>query len=106
MEQRTKRDSALISLVSEFEANFENGNVEYLNEKSFFQLIKYYEDYREYDKALDVAKLALEQYKYRSDFYVSLCRLLLKLNKVGECLENLEIAESIAPYENELIILK
>ena len=56
MEQRTKRDSALISLVSEFEANFENGNIEYLNEKSFFQLIRFYEDGREYEKALDVAK--------------------------------------------------
>lgn len=106
MEQRTKRDSALISLVSQFEANFENGNVEYLNEKSFFQLIKYYEDDREYDKALDVAKLALEQYRYRSDFYISLCRLYLKLNKIDKCLRNLEIAESIAPYENEIIILK
>ncbi|MEM9544767.1 MAG: tetratricopeptide repeat protein [Bacteroidota bacterium] len=106
MEQRTKRDSSLISLVSEFEANFENGNVEYLNEKSFFQLIKYYEDDREYEKALDVAKLALEQYRYRSDFYISLCRLYLKLNKINDCLTCLEIAESIAPYENEIIILK
>ncbi len=106
MEQRTKRDSALISLVSEFEANFENGNIEYLNEKSFFQLIKFYEDDREYEKALDVAKLALEQYQYRSDFYIALCRLYLKLNKIDKCLSNLEVAESIAPYENEIIILK
>ena len=96
----------MISLVSEFEANFEKGNVEYLNEKSFFQLIRYYEDDREYDKALDVAKLALEQYHYRSDFYIALCRLYLKINKIEECLNNLEIAESIAPYENEIIILK
>jgi tetratricopeptide (TPR) repeat protein len=106
MEQRTKRDSALISLVSEFEANFENGNIEYLNEKSFFQLIKYYEDDREYEKALDVAKLALEQYRYRSDFYIALCRLYLRLNKIDKCLSCLEEAESIAPYENEIIILK
>ena len=106
MEQRTKRDSALISLVSEFEANFENGNIEYLNEKSFFQLIRYYEDDREHEKALDVAKLALEQYRYRSDFYIVLCRLYLKLNKIEDCLRNLEVAESIAPYENEIIILK
>ena len=106
MEQRTKRDLAIISLVSEFEANFENGNVEYLTEKSFFQLIRYYEDDKEYVKALDVAKLALEQYRYRSDFYIALCRLLLKVNKIEECLTNLEIAESIAPYENEIVILK
>lgn len=106
MEQRTKRDSTLLSLVTEFEANFENGNIEYLNEKSFFQLIRYYEDDREYQKALDVAKLALEQNKYRSDFYIALCRLLLKVNAIDECIKNLEIAETIAPYENEIIILK
>jgi len=106
MEQRIRRDSALISLVSEFETNYENGNIEYLNEKTFFQLIGYYETEREYEKALDVAKLALEQFKYRSDFYIATSRLLLKVNAVEDCLEYLEKAQAIAPYENDIITLK
>ncbi len=106
MEQRIRRDSALISLVSEFETNYEKGNIEYLNEKTFFQLIGYYETEREYEKALDVAKLALEQFKYRSDFYIATSRLLLKVNAVEDCLEYLEKAQAIAPYENDIITLK
>jgi len=106
MEQRIRRDSALISLVSEFETNYENGNIEYLSDKVFFKLIGYYEGEREFDKALDVAKLALEQFKYRSDFYIIMARVLLKLNAVEDCLEHLEKAQTIAPFENEIIILK
>lgn len=106
MEQRIKRDSALENLVSEFEANFENGKIEYLQEKSFFQLLRYYEEVKEYEKAIDVAKLASDQYKYRSDFYITLSRLLLKINAFKDCLHYLRLAESIAPYESEIIILK
>ena len=106
MEQRIRRDSALISLVSEFETNYENGNIEYLSDKVFFKLIGYYEGEREFDKALDVAKLALEQFKYRSDFYIIMARVLLKVNAIDDCLEHLEKAQTIAPYENEIIILK
>ncbi len=106
MEQRIKRDSALKSLVSKFETNYEKGIIEILDEKSFFMLIGYFELEKEYDKALDVARLALEQYKYRSEFYIAMSRLLLKVNAIEECLENLDKAQSIAPYENEIVILK
>lgn len=106
MEQRIRRDSALISLVSEFETNYENGNIEYLDDKTFFKLIGYYEGEQELDKALDVAKIALDQFKYRSDFYIAMARILLKINAIDDCLEHLEKAQTIAPYENEIIILK
>ena len=106
MEQRIRRDSALISLVSQFETNFEKGTTDYLSDKVFFKLIGFYELEEEYDKALDVAKLAVEQFKYRSDFYIAMARLLLKVSAVDECIENLAIAQNIAPYENEIIILK
>ena len=94
MEQRIRRDSALISLVSEFETNYENGNIEYLSDKVFFKLIGYYEGEREFDKALDVAKLALEQFKYRSDFYIIMARVLLKVNAIDDCLEHLDKAQT------------
>ncbi len=106
MEHRIRRDSALISLVSEFETNYENGNIEYLSDKTFFRLIGYYEGEQEFDKALDVAKIALEQFKYRSDFYIIMARILLKVNAIEDCLEHLEQAQTIAPFENEIIILK
>jgi len=106
MEHRIRRDSALITLVSEFETNYENGNIEYLSDKVFFKLIGYYEGEQEYEKALDVAKIALQQFKYRSDFYISMARVLLKVGAVDECLEHLAKAQTIAPCETDLITLK
>ena len=106
MEHRTKRDLALINLVSNFEANYERGHIEYLEEKTLYQLINYYEEESQYDKAIDVVELALEQFKYRSDFYILKARIFLNQGKVSECLDTIKIAESIAPFENEIIILK
>jgi tetratricopeptide (TPR) repeat protein len=106
MEHRTKRDLALINLVTEFEAKYEKGHIEYLEEKIFYQLISYYEGERELDKAIDVVELALEQFKYRSDFYILKARILLNQGRIEDCLEVITIAESIAPFENEIVILK
>jgi len=106
MEQRTKRDLALHNLVSEFEGSMEKGNIKYLDVKAFGQLIDYYENGNEIIKAINVAKEALKQFKYRAEFYISISHLLLKSEEVEQCLSYLDKAESIAPYENEIILLK
>ena len=106
MEHRTKRDLALMNLITDFEAKYEKGHIEYLEEKTFYQLISYYEEESQLDKALDVVELALEQFKYRSDFYILKARILLYQGNIQECLTIIEKAESIAPYETEIVILK
>lgn len=106
MENKIKRDSALINLVSDFESKFDQGEVGYLDEKVYLQLLEYYEDEYLFEKALEVADFAIEQYKYRSEFYIIKSRLLLNSNKINDCLAALEIAESIAPFEREISIIK
>ena len=106
MENKIKRDTALINLVSDFENKFEQGEVGYLDEKIYLQLLEYYEDEYLFEKALEVVEFAMEQYKYRSDFYIIKARLLLNLNKTNDCLSTLEIAENIAPFEREISIIK
>ncbi|MBP6236194.1 MAG: hypothetical protein KA270_13640 [Saprospiraceae bacterium] len=106
MENKIKRDSALINLVSDFESKFDQGEVGYLDEKVYLQLLEYYEDEYLFEKALEVADFAIEQYKYRSEFYIIKSRLLLNSNKINDCLVALEIAESIAPFEREISIIK
>ena len=86
MEHRTKRDIALINLVADFESKYEHGNVEYLEEKKLYQLINYYEEEHQLDKALDVVDLALDQFSYRSDFYILKARILLCMNEIDECM--------------------
>lgn len=106
MENKIKRDSALINLVSEFECKFEQGEVGYIDEKVFLQLLEYYEDEYLFDKALEVVDYAIAQYKYRSEFYIIKARLLLSKTKVKDCLALLEIAENIAPFEREISIIR
>lgn len=106
MENKIKRDTALINLVSDFECRFDQGEVGYMDEKVFLQLLEYYEDEYLFEKALEVVEFAIEQYKYRSDFYIIKSRLLLNLNKINDCLSSLEIAENIAPFEREICIIK
>lgn len=106
MEQRTKRDLTLMNLVSDFEAKYESGKVDYLQEKTLFQLISYYEEERQLEKALDVVEIALEQFKYRSDFYILKARILLYQDDIEQCIEVLDQAAPIAPFENELSIIR
>lgn len=106
MENKIKRDSALINLVSEFECKFEQGEVGYIDEKVYLQLLEYYEDEYLFDKALEVVDYAIAQYKYRSEFYIIKARLLLSKTKVKDCLALLEIAENIAPFEREISIIR
>lgn len=106
MDNKIKRDLALINLVTDFENKFELGEVGYLEEKVLFQLLEYYEDEYLLEKALEVTEYAIELYKYRSEFYIVKSRILLNLGKVDDSLKTLLIAEAIAPFEREISLIK
>ncbi len=106
MKHRTKRELALFNLVSDYEINSEKGDIKNLDVRAFGQLIDYYENEGAYQKAIDVATMALRQYKYRAEFYITISQLLLKTNEVEQSLSYLDKAEEIAPYENEITLLK
>ncbi|MFZ1705487.1 MAG: hypothetical protein WAT79_14155 [Saprospiraceae bacterium] len=106
MEHKTIRDAALINLVSDFESKFEQGNLGYIEDKAFFRLIEYYEEEYLPEKALEVVDIALTQFKYRSDFYIIKAKLLLNFSKYDACLDYLEKAAAIAPFETEVLLLK
>lgn len=55
---------------------------------------------------MDVVDIALEQFKYRSDFYIIKAKLLLNFSKYDECLDYLEQAAVIAPFETEILLFK
>ncbi len=106
MEHRTRRDLTLINLITDFEHKFDQGILEYMDEKTLNQLIDYYEGEMIYDKALEVVDIALEQYKYRSEFYITKARILINDNKLDLGIHYLEKAEIIAPLENDVAVLK
>jgi len=83
MENRTKRD-----------------------EKTFLEIIRFYEEELQYDKSIEVADIAIEQFSFRSDFYIIKARLLFQTNMHEEALALLENAERISPYEHDILLLK
>lgn len=106
MENKIKQNLDLLNLVSNFEIEFENGNITYLEEKTLLQIIAFYENEYLSDKALEVVNIALNQYPFRSDFFIIKARLLLNIGEIKQALEILEHAQSIAPFENEIQLLK
>jgi len=106
MENKIKRNIELINLISDFEYKYDKGELGYIDEKTFLQLLDYYEDEYLYEKALEIVEYAIEQYKYRSEFYIIKARLLLNTNKIKDSLKIIEFVESIAPFEKEIILLK
>jgi tetratricopeptide (TPR) repeat protein len=106
MEHRIKRDVSFLNLLSDFETNFENGQNILYQEKTFLEIIRFYEEELQYDKAIEVADLALEKYSYRSDFYIIKARLLFQTNLHEEALALLDKAEKNSPFEHDILLLK
>ncbi len=106
MEHRTKRDLSLMNLVAEFEKDTVDGNQKYLRERDCNQLINFYEEELQFDKALDVVDIALSHFEYRSEFFIAKSRILLRTGKVNDSLAYLDKAEEVAPFEIEVKVLK
>lgn len=106
MEQRTKRNLAIIKLVADFEMKVDDGDLHFIKEDAFNQIIHYYTEELQIDKALEVADLAINQYNFRSEFYITKAKLLIQANKLDIALATLEKAENIAPYELDILLLK
>ena len=106
MDNRTKRDVTFLNLVSDFETNFEKGQAIKFDEKTFLEIIRFYEEELQYDKAIEVAELALSQFSYRPDFYIIKARLLFQTNLHDEALALLNKAEKISPFEHDVLLLK
>jgi len=106
MEYRTKRDVSFLNLMSDFESNFEKGHDVVYSEKTFLEIIRYYEEELQYDKAIEVSDLALSQYSFTPDFYIIKARLLFQSNFHEEALRLLNKAEKISPYEHDILLLK
>ncbi|MEL6986681.1 MAG: tetratricopeptide repeat protein, partial [Bacteroidota bacterium] len=106
MDQRTKRDPALINLVSEFELMSQKGNISFLEERDFLALINYYEDEYHIERAIEVVDYALEQYEYRVEFYIHKIKLLMLAKQPEKALPIIDKAEIISPLEFEIPILR
>jgi len=106
MRRNYKRDTALHSLANEFESMSKRGSQAYFEDRHLFKLIDFYENEFSFEKAMEVTDFALEQFKYRIDFYIIKVRLFIKIGELNSALALLEQAENISPMEWELKLMK
>ncbi|HPG07963.1 MAG TPA: tetratricopeptide repeat protein [Saprospiraceae bacterium] len=106
MEQRTKLNEAIIELVHQFESNDPRGEIRFLGEERILDIINYYEQDEQWEKAMEVVEIAIGKHKYQVEFYLAKGRLLLRMGDLEEANQILRKAESLAPTEIEIVILR
>lgn len=102
MKRQKKNDGSVKALVSQYEIMDANDSVEFLDERSFNLLIKFYEKEDQKEKALSVIDNAITQHSYSVGFYIQKAQLLMGISRIKEALDALERARVFAP--NDLAI--
>jgi tetratricopeptide (TPR) repeat protein len=106
MKYNSDQDHALISLVNEFETMSQQGTVSFLDEQDFLKLINYYEKEFLFEKAIEVADYALNQYGFSADFHIKKAQLFLATRNSEKAMSILDQAEMFAPAELDIHILR
>ena len=95
-------DARIFDLVAAFEADSINT---FLDPESYHDLIDFYHAEEQFDKALRVAQLAGDQYRFSTDFYGRQAQLLLYTNRAKEAKDILEAGLTFTPGDFELRLL-
>ncbi len=106
MNDNNKNTYLLQNLVSGFEVLIERGEIGTYNKDEFLQLINFYRSKCNIGKSLEIVDLAIEQFKYITDFYIVKSSLLLESNNPNLALNYLDHCENISPYAFDVKILK
>ncbi len=106
MDNRTKRDLAIVNLIADFEDMLANGESIFLGQNSYQDIIEYYEEDGQLKKALTVIDLAILNFSNVAEFYLKKANILRGLNRPKECLSALDEVEKIAPQNMEAKYLR
>ena len=87
----------IASMVKQFEEALENNIQAFFDHSAFEYIIDYYEDQREYDRALAAVDAALSQYPFSSGLMTKQAQLLAEERRYDEAWEILDKAETLDP---------
>ena len=104
--KKNKRDRALYDLVAVYESSSKRGQTIYLDEQAYGQLIDYYEEEEQYERALEVAAVAIGHYGFSADFYLRKAQILLQTNREEQALEVLHQASTYTPNDLSISLLR
>jgi tetratricopeptide (TPR) repeat protein len=97
-------ESDLMELISQYEEAQKSKRSIFLEEESYDQIIQFYHDNREYNKALKVVDAALGQYPFSALFYTKKAEILANQRHFDDALVLLDEAERLDP--NDINILR
>lgn len=105
MQQRLQDNYVLSQLISTFESQEEGINA-YFEDKELLQMIAYYEEAMDYERALEVAEQGLTHFSFNSEFFISKARVLARMQAYPEALHVTQEGLAVSPGEHELELLR
>jgi tetratricopeptide (TPR) repeat protein len=99
-------NQGLIDLVAKYETLREQGEEVFWEEKTFLQVIEYYEREHQWSRAIESTDYAIQKYAYSADFYLKKAQLLIEDDQEAEALNVLAAAKIFAPFDPEIDIAR
>jgi tetratricopeptide (TPR) repeat protein len=96
----------LIDLIKQYEDAVQAKQSVFFEEDSFEQIIQFYLDSREFNKAMKVIDSALEQYPFSANFFIKKGEVLANQKYFKEALEVLGEAERLDPNNIGLFLIR
>lgn len=96
----------IVSMVRKFEEAREKDIQAFFDHSAFEYIIDYYEDQREYLRALEAADAGLDQYPYSSSLLTKKAQLLAEERRYDEASEILDKAEAFDPNEVNIYLVR
>jgi len=105
MAENFKKKKEENELIKRFEHHLNEGS-EYFDVDAFEEIINYYLDRGKYNKALEAAKLGVEQFPFSSELMTFNAQILFNLEDLPKALEMVDKALTFHPNDIDTLSLK
>ena len=96
----------IVDLVRQYEDAVKSRQKFFFEEENYEQLIQFYQDNREYNKALRAIDSALEQHSFSSYFFTKKAEIYANQKRFADALNILEISESLDPADINIFLIR
>ncbi|HEY0262599.1 MAG TPA: tetratricopeptide repeat protein [Chitinophagales bacterium] len=98
--------SDIVGLVQQYEQAQKEAKSLHLDEESYERIIQFYQENREFKRAVSVASSALERYPFSPGFFILKAESLAEQSHFDEALQALELAETLDATEITIFLIR
>ncbi|MBL0308965.1 MAG: tetratricopeptide repeat protein [Bacteroidetes bacterium] len=96
----------IVDLVKQFEDAVKSKRSVYFEEEDYEQIIEFYQEGGEYNKALRVTESAISQYSFSSFFYTKKAEILANQRHFDDALSALQESEHLDPTDVNIFLIR